>query len=243
MKIRQIERILTRELKKKFDQTVPQKFDRIYIFKRPFQSPRLKKKWNEIYARNIVRELTPPLQPEIDMILCKEDKMIAVEIKYFEIKGNSLSRSFYEGIEQTLALLRWGFDHVALWQLFEESIAAEELFFYGGWTWSFVHAPPVRGGIGLPIEFTFMQVRKHETGYDFHPVQPEWHNGGIRLKIFPPPYSPQFRITLTHPNPLVDSPEGQRLRSILVEWLETKNPIAKSGIFERLCAQSSDSNK
>lgn len=224
VKIRQMERILTREFKKKFDQTPPRKFDKIYIFKRPFQSSRLRRKWNEIYARKIKRELAPPLQPEIDMILCKEDKMIAVEIKYFEIKGNSLSRSFYEGIEQTLALLRWGFDHVALWQLFEESVAVEELFFYGGWTWSFVHAPPKYGGIGLPIEFTFYQVRKSQTGYDFHPVQPERYNGGIRLRILHPPYSPKFQIKTRHPNPLAYSKEGQRLRSILQEWLKTQRP-------------------
>jgi hypothetical protein len=219
-----MERTLTRELKNKFDQTTPQKFDKIYIFKRPFQSSRLKKKWNEIYAQKITRELTPPLQPEIDMILCKDDKMIAVEIKYFEIKGNSLSRSFYEGIEQTLALLRWGFDHVALWQLFEESVAPEELFFYGGWTWSFVHASSEHGGIGLPIEFTFMQVRKHGAECDFYPVQPERAPGGIRLRILPPPYNPRFRITTPHPNPLAHSQEGQRLRNILQEWLETQTP-------------------
>lgn len=129
MKIRQMERILTRELKKKFEQTASQKFDRVYIFKRPFQSPMLKKKWNEIYLpRNITRELTPPLQPEIDIILCKGNQLNAIEIKYFEMKGNSLNRSFYEGIEQALALLRWGFNHVALWQLFEDSMPQQNFF-------------------------------------------------------------------------------------------------------------------
>jgi hypothetical protein len=223
MQIRQIERTLTRELKKKFDQTPPQKFDKVYIFKRPFQSSRIKKKWNEMNRpANITRELTPPLQPEIDMILCKEDKMIGVEIKYFEMKGNSLSRSFYEGIEQTLALLRWGFDHVALWQLFEESVGAEELFFYGVWTWNFLHATPEQEGIGLPIEFTMMRVRKSETEYDFHPMRPERDNGRFRLVVLRPPYDPQFRITLLRPNPLVNSEQAKRLRSILLDWLKTQ---------------------
>lgn len=69
-----------------------------------------------------------------------------------------------------------------------------------------------------------MQVRKREAGYDFYPVQPERDNGGIRLSILDPPYSPRFRIAFRHPNPLLDSPDVQRLRSILVQWLETKGP-------------------
>jgi hypothetical protein len=173
---------------------------------------------------NVERELTPPLQPEIDMILCEDDRMTAVEIKYFEMRGNSLSRSFYEGIEQTLALLRWGFDHVALWQLFDESVGAEELYFYGVWTWGFLHAPPERGGIGLPIEFTMMQVRGDEPRHEFHPVQPELDNGGIRLNLLLPPYHPRFIITAPNPNPLARSRPAQILRRILTEWLRTQSP-------------------
>lgn len=222
MKIRQMERILTQGLKEKFVQTPPQKYDTIYIFKRPAQSSRLKKKWNKLYRpKNITRDLSPPLQPEIDMIFCKGNQIMAVEIKYFEIKGNSLSRSFYEGIEQTLALLRWGFDYVALWQLFEARIK-EELWFYGGWTWKFVHAPPELGGISLPIEYTMMQVQKTENGYDFRPVQPERDNGGLRLKLLRPPYDPAFEVGWRHPNPIKNSPQVQRNRSILTEWLKTQ---------------------
>jgi len=225
MKIRQMERTLTREFKKKFDQTPPQKYDRVYVFKRPAQSSIIKRNWNEINRpQNITRQLTPPLQPEIDMILCNGNNMIAVEIKYFEMKGNSLSRSFYEGIEQALALLRWGFDNVALWQLFDESVGAEELYFYGIWTWNFLHAPPEHEGLGLPIEFTMMQVKANQTGYDFYPVIPERDNNGIRLRTLPPPYSPRFQITTSRPNPLFNSRQAQRLRTILVEWLETQEP-------------------
>ena len=133
---RKMENLLAKELKRKFDQSLPPKFDKVYVSKRPFQVPKLRKQWHETYGRplNVPTSLTPPLQPEIDMILCKGDTMIAVELKYFKRRGRGLNHSFYEGIEQTLALLRWGFDHVALWQLFEESITPQELWFYGGWT-------------------------------------------------------------------------------------------------------------
>lgn len=113
---KKMENILAEELKRKFEQSPEPKFDRIYVSKRPYQAASLRKKWHDIYGKplNVSPILIPPLQPEIDMILCKEDSMIAVELKYFRKKGKGLDHSFYEGIEQSLALLRWGFDNVAL---------------------------------------------------------------------------------------------------------------------------------
>jgi len=223
MKIRQIERTLTRELKKKFDEAVPQKFDRIYIFSQPFRNPRLRKLWNDLYGpRTQFHEVAPPLQPEIDMILCKNDKMIAAEIKYFEPSGKSLSRSFYEGIGQTLALLKWGFDHAALWQMYETSTSPEALWYYGGYTWQFLVGPPEQGGLGLPIEFTFMLVERTNGGYDFRPIQPRLIRNAIRLDKLLPPYHPRFEIRTPRPNPLIRDERVQKLRHGLIEWLRTQ---------------------
>jgi len=117
---KKMENLLAEELKKNFDQSPSPKYDRIFVSKRPFQAKSLKEKWHEIYGKplRVDPKLVPPLQPEIDMIFCKNKTMMAVELKYFKRKGNGLSHSFYEGIEQALALLRWGFDNVALWQLY-----------------------------------------------------------------------------------------------------------------------------
>lgn len=217
-----MENILVKELKRKFDQAIPRKFDSIYINKRPFQSPKLKKQWYEIYGRplNVSPSLIPPLQPEIDMILFKGDTMISVEIKYFRRKGRGLDHPFYEGIEQALALSRWGFDNVALWQLFEETITKEELFFYGGWTWNFLHAEPMFLGLKLPIEFTMMRVKKRDREFDLIPINVL---GPVLVEILPP-YDPKFEIRAPHPNPLLVSPEVKRLRKILIEWLKTQKP-------------------
>lgn len=219
---RKIENLLAEELKRKLDRS--RKFDKIFVSKRPFQVPKLKKQWHDNYGRplRVPTSLIPPLQPEIDMILCEDNTMTAVELKYFRRKGRGLNHSFYEGIEQTLALLRWGFDHVALWQLFEESISAEELWFYGGWTWRFLRAEPKDGGLNLPIEFTFMLLMKSKNGYDFRPIQPEYVNGSIRLKVLPSLYDPRLIIRARHPNPLIECPEVQKLRKMLVEWLTTQ---------------------
>jgi hypothetical protein len=112
---RKMENFLAKELKRKLDESTPRKFDKIHVSKKPFQVPKLKKQWHNAYGRplEVPTSLIPPLQPEIDMILCKGQSMLAIELKYFKRKGNSLNHSFYEGIEQALALLRWGFDHVA----------------------------------------------------------------------------------------------------------------------------------
>ncbi|HLE74513.1 MAG TPA: hypothetical protein VI864_00495 [Candidatus Bathyarchaeia archaeon] len=219
-----MENFLAREIKRRFDQATPRKFDKIFVSKRPFQVPRLRKKWHDIYGRplSVDQSLIPPLQPEIDMILCEGKTMTAVELKYFRKKGGGLSLPFYAGIEQTLALLRWGFDHAALWQLFEESISAQELWFYGGWTWRFLHAEPHAGGIMLPVEFTFMLVKKEHQEYQFHPIQPMFVNGSVRLDVLRPPYDPKFTINAPHMNPLLQCPEVKVLREMLVGWLETQ---------------------
>lgn len=226
---KKMENILAEELKKRFEESPQPKFDKIYVSKRPFLAKTLKKKWCEKYGKPLGVEptLIPPLQPEIDMILCRGKTMIAVELKYFKRRGRGLNHSFYEGIEQTLALLRWGFDHVALWQLFEHpSIEPSELWFYAGWTWNFLHASPEYGGLNLPVEFTFMLVRKAKAdqGYDFLPVQPNRVDGSIRLDVLPPPYDPRFKIRTPHRNTLLDCSEVIKLRAMLEEWLETQEP-------------------
>jgi len=224
---KKMENILAHELKGKFDESPNPKYDKIFVSKKPFQAKSLREKWFEIYGKplKVNQSLVPPLQPEIDMIFCKGKKMMAVELKYFQHKGSGLNHSFYEGIEQALALLRWGFDYVALWQLFEHpSISKDELWFYGGWTWSFLHASPQLGGLNLPLEFTFMLVRKSNHGYDFNPVQPHRINGSIRLEVLIPPYDPRFEIRTPHKNTLLDCPEVIRLRKMLEEWLETQKP-------------------
>lgn len=218
-----MERTLTIELKRRFDETHPRKYDEIHIFARPFRSARLKRLWNELYGpRTSFHEITPPMQPEIDMILCKNEELLAVELKYFETSGKSLSHSFYQGIGQTLALLRWGFNHAALWQLYETSTSPEALWFYGGYTWQFLHGSHEQGGLELPIEFTFMRVEKDNEGYDFRPIQPRLVQDAVRLDLLLPPYHPRFEITTPHRNPLLRSTRVQKLRKGLIEWLEEK---------------------
>ena len=75
-----MENLLAEELKRKFDQSPNLKYDKIFVSKKPFQVKSLKEKWFQIYGKplNVDPGLVPPLQPEIDMIFCKGENMMAV---------------------------------------------------------------------------------------------------------------------------------------------------------------------
>ena len=219
-----MEDVLAKEFKKRFEASAKPKFDKIHVSKRPYQVSKLKTLWYEMYGRTLGVPLTlvPPLQPEIDLILVKENELIAVELKHFRRKGRGLNHSFYEGIEQSLALLRWGFDHVALWQLFDEDISKEELWFYGGWTWIFLHAKPEEGGLNLPIDFTFYVVQRVEDGYDFRPINAIPKGGKIELVYALPPYHPNFHMHAKYTNPLLVRADVRKLREAMIDWLQTQ---------------------
>ncbi len=88
---KKLENILAEELKRKFENAKKPKYDRIFASKKPFLNKMLKEKWFAIYGnKSINPKLIPPLQPEIDMIFCKDKTIMAVELKYFKRKGKGL---------------------------------------------------------------------------------------------------------------------------------------------------------
>ena len=69
----------------------------------------------------------------------------------------------------------------------------------------------------MPVEFTFMLVRKTNQGHDFLPIQPRSIDGSIRLDVLPPPYDPRFEIRTPHRNTLLNCSEVIRLREMIEE--------------------------
>ena len=165
---------LTKEIENIYRQNEPN-FG-IFSNRCPSKSSTIRQKWKATF-----HELCPPLQPEMDLIIWEppdptlpnnEEKLKAIEIKYFKKINGKINLSFYKGIEQSLALLQWGFDNVALWQLFDESFSENELCFYGGRTWAYVH-----NRLKLPIDFTMLRVEDvTENIHRFQIVQPDWDN-------------------------------------------------------------------
>ena len=150
-----------------------------------------------------------PVLNEIDLILVgKQGQLIAIEVKCFTINSGSFSRPFYDGIGQALSLMRYGFDHVALWHLFSAEIDQSRLDRYGAATWWFI-----RNQTGLPLEFTYFKVIDHPETPQFIVMQYGGPNTGADLL---PIDSSNFVVTCKHPNPFVQTEEARCLRAALV---------------------------
>jgi len=192
---------ITKELARRLQKKFPNY--RVYANKCPSRGTKVRKIWFEKF-----HEECPPLQPEMDIIILeppnphvlpRKPKIRAIEIKYFEKVDGSINQSFYKGIEQSLALLQWGFDNVALWQLFDESFSNDDLRNYGCRTWFYIHVI-----LQLPIEFTMIQViGKEVKNLQFQVIQANWQNNlsPIRLLNIDHPY---FTFSHTHPNPFIE---------------------------------------
>jgi len=198
MKRREIE--LTKELARRLQRKF--RSFKIYANKCPSRGSKIKKVWFGKF-----HEICPPLQPEMDIIIYEpqdphtpeqKPKIRAVEIKCFEKAEGVINQSFYKGIEQALALVQWGFDNVALWQLFDESFSKENLRNYGCRTWFFIH-----GILQLPIEFTMLQLREKELeNMRFQVIQANWENKLTPIGLLDID-DPEFHLRYRHPNPLV----------------------------------------
>jgi hypothetical protein len=59
----------------------------------------------------------PLAQPQVDLLFVASDlKLLAVELKYYRPAKNApLNQPYYSGIDEVLALLKFGFTCVSLW--------------------------------------------------------------------------------------------------------------------------------
>ena len=217
---------LTKELGKRLQNKFPE--SKIFSNKCPSRSPTIRKKWNEAFG-----ELCPPLQPEMDLIIYEpkdplapsnKEKLRAIEIKYFRKINGSVNQSFYKGIEQSRALLQWGFDNVALWQIFDESFSKSDLRNYGCRTWFYIH-----GLLRLPIDFTPIRVIGTDLeNIRFNVIQADWKNSLKPIELLDIDH-PQFKIKYRYSNPLLNPSfmqfnqnpfkETIFLRNSLIQWL------------------------
>ncbi|MCW3995185.1 MAG: hypothetical protein NWE98_03425 [Candidatus Bathyarchaeota archaeon] len=215
---------LTKALGEELRQEYPNA--RIFCNRCISRSPIFRNCWKETFG-----ELCPPLQPEMDLIIWEppvngeKEKLRAIEIKWFWKGNGKVNQSFYKGIEQTLAMLQWGFDNVALWQLFDQSFSDQELWDYGGRTWLYVH-----NRLNLPIDYTMLTV---DSQCNFTIVQMDWNNyprvaWKMPLKEFPikwrrkNPFRESATIEESSKHPLLKKfiNEANFLRESLMKWLE-----------------------
>jgi len=152
-----------------------------------------------------------PVLNEVDMVLVdRKGRLFAIEIKCFTINGG-FNRPFYDGIGQSLSLLRYGFDSVALWHLFPSDIDQKRFDRYGAATWWFI-----RNQLRLPLDFTYFKVENDRVDPQFIVMQYESPHSGVALL---PIDSSRFVVTWKHPNPFTGEEEVKSLRAALVPAL------------------------
>jgi hypothetical protein len=83
--------------------------------------------WEEWFGKGV-----PLAQPEIDLLFVSSDfRLLAAELKYYRLSENApLNQPYYSGIEEALALLRFGFTCVSLWHFFDTEVPEDTLKAY-----------------------------------------------------------------------------------------------------------------
>lgn len=109
-------------------------------------SSNFEKIWKEKY-----NDPVPILQPQIDLVIKNETEntLDAIEIKFFKRKntGSGFKYPYYFGLGQAIAYLRLGFNHVALWHVFD-NIPRSQFAEYGTRVWDFIYE------LLIPVHFT-----------------------------------------------------------------------------------------
>lgn len=197
------------QLVKKLSSKLQYKFEKIYCLRKPSASPKLKK-----YLKNKLGYI-PILQPEIDMIIRDfSGNLYAIEVKLFKADQINYKIPFYNGLGQAIALYRYGFDSVALFFFFLDSNSYTNMNRYGAEIWSFI-----RNDLGLPLDFSYFDVRKIENNFKFRVMQYTERQSGIKLLEID---DPKFLIKFKYSNPIRHLPLQIEIRHGLELWLNNK---------------------
>jgi hypothetical protein len=95
----------------------------------------------------------PVTQPQIDLILVDTTHHLhAIEVKYFRMALSQVTLSYYEGVGETLALLRMGFCSATLMHFFDEEIPLETVNSY------VCAASDLISRLNLPIGYKMFRV-------------------------------------------------------------------------------------
>jgi len=197
-----------RELVKLLEKQLRYKFKNIFIHKNPVQSTTAKRYLDENLG------FIPSLQPEIDMIFVENTGMVnAIEVKLIKLKDIGQRARYYKGLEQSIALLRYGFDHVGLWNIFTSDIPIDKINEYGAQTCDFL-----RDKLKIPLDFTYFRLIQEKKDFKFQILQPTSNNTGFILsKLLD---DPQFKIEWRYGNPLLNTPIVKTLRASLNSYIK-----------------------
>jgi len=199
------EKILTEKLREKL---LPQ-FENIWTNRKISASI--------VFRKHIETKLgyVPILQPEFDMVFkCHNGDLNAIEVKYLRISKNGYNISYYLGLGQTLALQRFGFDHVGLWLFVDENVNENILHKYGSEAWGYI-----RDEVSLGIEYSYFKIQRVNNDIKFLVMDFNVPHSGFKLIEI---NDPHFFITWKRSNPLKSNKKAILLRKAIELYLEGK---------------------
>lgn len=165
--------------------------------------------------------LFPLAQPEIDLIVRDADsKLLAIQVKYLKFETNHIfptrpKPTYYEGIEQILATLNFGFNCVSLWHCFDfeggrGSLA--DIHRYADATHELISV------LNLPINYFALWISKRE---DIFYISPSWYENRSGFKLLP-----GLPSLYGKKNPLQSIPQVKKMNEFLRKTLDI--PLAKN---------------
>jgi len=152
--------------------------------------------WKEWHGERV-----PSAQPQIDLLMVDSRLwLFAAELKYFrKTRNGQINHPFYAGIDEALALLRFGFWVVSLWHFFDEDIGLEDV------RRLYQSCDFLTWNIELPINYQAFRVIKTGVDIEFNRL---YDSGTREWKELPSPYAGRS-------NPLLEDPNAQRIQDIL----------------------------
>jgi len=111
------ESVIAREVAKRLEEVGDYK---LIFCRRRLTSKKFIDYWNSQYGG-----IPPPIQPDIDILVIRDNFWIAIELKF--IPAASGRYPTYLGLEQAIGLLRFGFDRVCLWHCYSAQVNEEEI--------------------------------------------------------------------------------------------------------------------
>lgn len=150
----------------------------------------------------------PIAQPQVDLIFVSSDlRLLAVELKYYRPGKNSPANwPYYAGIDEALALLKFGFTCVSLWHFFDAEVPDDIMRSYvrdcNGLTL----------GLGLRISYKAFRVHGRQEA-DFKGIAPM-----SKIEV-QPDFSPYGTS-----NPLVDNTYAKKAADFIRRALRIPTP-------------------
>lgn len=151
----------------------------------------------------------PSAQPQIDLLMVDRSLwLLAAELKYFrKTLKRQINLPFYAGIDEALALLRFGFKIVSLWHFFDEEIDSEDMKRLSGSCERLLYS------LDLPINYQAFRVTKSGTEIEFWRL---YYEGKVQPKELPTAYG--------RANPLESNIDAQRIQDFFRNVFRIPHP-------------------